>query len=363
MNNWGFDYKIEYIDPKYESVSEIKKLLNENNLEYENDIEKSIIIRHRGKIIASGSYSENVIKSVVIDTDYQNQGLLNTLVTKLKKSINKNGYDKIFVYTTENSSSKFNNLGFNKIDGISPYPVLMEDAIEDINNFSKNLKYKFEKKINEKFSFKNYKNKNIAALVVNCNPITKGHLYLIEKAAKENDVVVIFVVSEDKSLFSTNIRYKLIKEATKKIKNRILFTGEDYIISHATFPTYFLGKDEQDKKNRLYAELDAKIFGEYFAQPLNINKRYVGKEPYSPMTAAYNKALEKHLPKYGIKVIKVDRKKHKGKAISASTVRKYIKDGKWDLIKPIVPKVTYEFLKNAEAKPIIKKIKDSNSRH
>ena len=81
------------------------------------------------------------------------------------------------------------------------------------------------------------------------------------------------------------------------------------------------------------------------------------------MTAAYNKALKKYLPKHGIKVIEVDRKKFQGNAISASRVRKYVKEDKIDKIKPLVPQVTYEFLKSPEAKPIIKDIRNSNSRH
>ena len=38
---------------------------------------------------------------------------------------------------------------------------------------------------------------------MNCNPFTKGHKYLIEKASKENDVVHLFILTEDKSEFST----------------------------------------------------------------------------------------------------------------------------------------------------------------
>ena len=36
---------------------------------------------------------------------------------------------------------------------------------------------------------------------MNCNPFTLGHKYIVEKAARENDNVIIFVVEEDKSSF------------------------------------------------------------------------------------------------------------------------------------------------------------------
>ena len=39
------------------------------------------------------------------------------------------------------------------------------------------------------------------AVVMNCNPLTLGHRYLIEQALKQCDYLMIFVVQEDKSFF------------------------------------------------------------------------------------------------------------------------------------------------------------------
>ena len=135
------------------------------------------------------------------------------------------------------------------------------------------------------------------------------------------------------------------------------------MISHVTFPSYFIGPDNEDKRNTIYAELDAKIFAKYFADILEINKRYVGKEPYSPVTNAYNNALQKYLPKYGVELKVIDRKDYDGQVISASTVRQHIRDGEIDKIKPLVPKATYDFVKSEEAEEIIEKIKNTDTRH
>lgn len=135
------------------------------------------------------------------------------------------------------------------------------------------------------------------------------------------------------------------------------------MISHVTFPSYFIGLDNEKKRNTIYAELDAKIFVEYFADILKINRRYVGKEPYSPVTNAYNSALQKYLPEYGVELKIIDRKEYNGEVISASTVRQYIRNGEIDKIKPLVPKVTYDFIKSEEAEEIIKEIKNTNARH
>lgn len=53
-----------------------------------------------------------------------------------------------------------------------------------------------------------------------------GHRYLIEKAATENDEVVVFVVEEDKSIFPTDVRFELVKKGCEDLKNVIVLKGE-----------------------------------------------------------------------------------------------------------------------------------------
>ena len=190
---------------------------------------------------------------------------------------------------------------------------------------------------------------------MNANPFTLGHLYLIEKASKENDILYLFIVSEDKSIFPFNIRKKLVIEGTSHLKNIIYHDSGPYIISSATFPSYFQ-KDENDVIES-HANIDLEIFVK-IAKNLDINVRYVGEEPKSIVTGIYNKIMETKLPQYGIKCIVVPRKnENSGEIISASNVRKLIKDGDFDKIKEMVPECTYKYLISPEAKYVIEKIK------
>ena len=200
-----------------------------------------------------------------------------------------------------------------------------------------------------------------AMIVMNCNPFTFGHQYLIEKAASENNEVLIFIVEEDKSSFPFKDRIELVKQGTSHIKNVKVIPGTEYLISSATFPNYFLRQEDDFLIE--YTKLDAAICGSQFGKKLNINRRYVGDEPYCKVTNRYNESLKEILPTYGVEVVVVPRKELNGKAISASTVREYIKEDKIQELKDLVPQTTYDFLTSPKGKEIGEKIKANNSPH
>ena len=198
-------------------------------------------------------------------------------------------------------------------------------------------------------------------IVMNCNPFTYGHQYLIEKAAKENEEVLIFVVEEDKSVFPFSVRYNLVKEGTAHLNNVKVLPGSEYIISSATFPNYFLRKEDDSLIE--YTKLDATIAGKQFGKKLNINKRYIGEEPYCKVTKKYNETLMEILPQYGMEVVLVPRKEIEEIAISASIVREKIKNGEIEELRSLVPETTFNFLISAEGKEIEEKLKNSNLPH
>lgn len=74
---------------------------------------------------------------------------------------------------------------------------------------------------------------------MNANPFTLGHLYLTERASAENDTVHLFMVSEDASLIPFKVRRRLVTEGTSHLDNIIYHDSGPYIISSATFPSYF----------------------------------------------------------------------------------------------------------------------------
>lgn len=183
---------------------------------------------------------------------------------------------------------------------------------------------------------------SIGSIVMNCNPFTNGHKYLIETAAGMVDKLYIFVVEENKSFFQYKDRLELVKKGTSHLKNVCVLPSGKFIISAETFPGYF------NKANLQGATIDASkdvdTYGQYIAPTLGITYRFAGEEPLDLVTRQYNQSMEDRLPLYGIKFIVIPRKKDSGEVISASRVRACMKDDKWDEIRKIVPQTTYEFL-------------------
>ncbi|MDR2899684.1 MAG: adenylyltransferase/cytidyltransferase family protein [Clostridiales bacterium] len=184
----------------------------------------------------------------------------------------------------------------------------------------------------------------IGSIVMNCNPFTNGHRYLIEHSLELCDFLYIFVVEEDKSFFSFEDRLMLVKQGTSDLPNVKVIPGGKFIISSVTLPEYFDKETNPDVK--IDASKDVNIFAETIAPTLNITKRFLGEEPLDPITNQYNQALLETLPKSGVSVTIIPRKEfEQGKPISASTVRKLLKDKDFDAISQIVPKTTLDYLK------------------
>ena len=194
----------------------------------------------------------------------------------------------------------------------------------------------------------------IAALVMNANPFTLGHQYLVEKAAADNDLLHLFIVSEDKSLVPFSVRKKLVMEGTSHLDNIIYHESGPYIISNATFPSYF--QKDAAAVMESHANLDLTIFVQ-IAQALGINFRYVGEEPNSQVTGIYNNIMAEKLPENNITCTIVPRKEADGMVISASTVRTALKSDNIELLKTLVPKTTLHYFQSKEAVPVIQKIK------
>ena len=199
-----------------------------------------------------------------------------------------------------------------------------------------------------------------AAVVVNCNPFTLGHKAVIAQASEENDSVIIFVVSEDRSVFPFPVRLNLVKLGVVDLSNVVVVPTGDYYVSLATFPAYFTREQDVIEAQ---TKLDATLFAAKIAPAVGVSVRYAGDEPYCPVTASYNQALAKVLPELGIECKVVPRIAVADEAVSASRVRDLLKSKTWCEIKKLVPDTTFQFLKSEEARPIIEKIQQISSRH
>ena len=196
---------------------------------------------------------------------------------------------------------------------------------------------------------------------MNANPFTLGHQFLVETAAAACGTLHLFVVSEDASLVPFAVRKRLIREGTAHIPNVILHDSGPYMISSATFPSYFL-KDEASVITG-HAKLDIQIFTK-IAGALGIAVRYVGEEPASEVTGIYNRIMTEELPKAGIACRVIPRRTvsgdmASGAVISASTVRQCLQKEDWQSLRALVPETTLRYFQSAEAAPVLKKIREA----
>jgi len=182
----------------------------------------------------------------------------------------------------------------------------------------------------------------IGSIVMNCNPFTLGHRYLIEYAASQVKHLYIFAVEEDKSIFPFSDRFELIKAGTSDLLNVTVIPSGKFIISSLTFSDYFNKSELQDRT--IDPSMDVSLFGKEIAPKLNITVRFAGEEPLDKVTKQYNDTMKRVLPSYGIEFIEIPRKEFGGKVISATLVRKHLKNKNYDEIKNLVPATTYEYL-------------------
>lgn len=190
--------------------------------------------------------------------------------------------------------------------------------------------------------FKTFDYNKIGSIVMNCNPFTYGHRYLIEQALKKVDYLIIFVVEEDKSVFSFIERFVMVCEGVADLENVKVVPSGPFILSRTTFPEYFIKvRDEELEQN---VENDITLFAEKIAPRLNIRYRFVGEEPEDEVTNEYNNAMKRILPQNGIELIEIPRKIRNGKVISASKVREILEHDTIMELNELIPETTLQIL-------------------
>lgn len=182
------------------------------------------------------------------------------------------------------------------------------------------------------------------AIVMNCNPMTYGHLKLIEYAACKCDWLYVFVITMDTFDFSFDQRYKMVVQSTKHLKNITVIPSGNYFGTILQFGEYS-SKDDPEKVREIHPEKDNYIFGKYIAKVLNIKVRFVGEELVDAVTAQFNIILQQQLPSYGVAVEVVPRFKQNGITISAKYVRKLIKEKNFEEVAKFIPPEALEVIK------------------
>ncbi len=177
---------------------------------------------------------------------------------------------------------------------------------------------------------------------MNCNPFTYGHRYLIEQALGKVDFLIIFVVEEDRSVFSFEERFAMVSAGVADLWNIKVVPSGPFILSQTTFPEYFIKAADEDLVRNV--ENDITIFAEKIAPYLHINYRFVGEEPEDGVTREYNEAMKRILPRHGIELVEIPRKKLGNRFVSASAVRECLERNDRKALEKLVPKTTMDIL-------------------
>jgi [citrate (pro-3S)-lyase] ligase len=307
-------------------IDDVKNLLKINNLTYEDTITKTIGLYDQKRMVATGSIDHNVIKMIAVDPDYTSRNLSSKILSYLLFDMEANQFSHYFLFTKPENKKVFNSFNFNEVIETKDV-VLYENKEKNITQTLQEIK----KTLPPKKGIRN-------CIVMNLNPMTLGHLHLIEKATPDNGDLIIFLVETNASKIDYKTRYNILKKTISHFKNIHILPSTDYIISRATFPTYFL-KDEQ--RMEVYTQLDVSIFKQYFMPIFEIDMRFVGQEPLDPLTDAYNKTLKDIL---GSQLTIIKRLTLEEKVISASYVRLLARQKKFDELKLIVPHATFKFI-------------------
>lgn len=331
MDTFGQNFEIRSIPLSIKSYkNKVEKFLNDNDLRLDEvDYYAGVFLVGEDDILlGGGGLQGNVIKCIAIADDLRETGMGTKLISHLYLQAINNGEETVRVFTKPENKEIFTSLGF-KLLATSDKAILLENGngLKHYCDYLASLRREGEN----------------GAIVMNANPFTLGHRYLIETAAKEVNNLYIIVVKENRSLFSYDDRKHMITKGTEDLKNVIICEGSDYQISNTTFPTYFLKEITDATDTQISLDLD--LFSKHIAPALNIKKRFIGTEPKDVLTNRYNYLIKSILPEKCIKVVEVDRLQNESNVIiSATTVRECLSSFDFYGAKQLVYPTTIPFL-------------------
>ena len=367
----------------------IEAFLKRNALRIDDMNYYAAMLDDDGEMIAGGGLKDDVIKCVAVDDAHKGEAIANTLVSHLISHANQEGYGCIKLFTKPKNRQLFESLSF-RLLAEAPEAILMETGIGGISNTVEALKKikeesekykeynkeckednkeckednkeckedskecKEEEKTNLNTTTPQHLNTSYlttsppqhlnttmqptGCIVMNCNPFTLGHRYLIEQAAKQVERLYVMVVREDCSLFAYTERKAMVEQGVADIENVSVIDGSDYAISRATFPTYFLKRLDDAADTQMLLDLD--LFRRHIAPALGATVRFVGTEPTDQLTRRYNQLMHEALKD----VREINRLEKDGNAVSASRVRKAMEEGDMNTIRQLVPPTTLPYI-------------------
>lgn len=369
------DYTVSRISPTDKrAVRQMDALLEKEGIERDKNLDYSIgLFDDNYDLVATGSCFANTLRCMAVSSEHQGEGLMNQIISHLIEFQYSRGNTSLFLYTKCNTARFFGDLGFYEIARVEGKVVFMENRRTGFADYLKRLQKEtsafFESEKGQALLAQNKMHAQlsenaacagpsakIGAVIMNANPFTLGHRYLLQQAAASVDLLHVFVVSEDASLVPFSVRRQLVAEGSADLPNVICHETGPYMISNATFPSYFL--KDSDTVIRSHAKLDIQVFLR-IAKALSVTDRFVGEEPFSQVTGIYNQVMAEELASAGLNCHVIPRKADEEGAISASEVRCLIRDGNFEVLKKKVPACTFRYFTSEAAEPVIQKIRSA----
>ena len=325
----------------------IEQFLGDNGLRLDDvDYYATLVDETTDEIVAGGGLKGGVIKCVAVADGHKGEAVANQIVSHLIAQANADGHQCVKLFTKPQNQRMFESMSF-RLLAEAPKAILMETGIGGIKRYSEELESEKEKVKSEKSNGKlHHLNPSpqqpimpqSGIIIMNCNPFTLGHRYLIEQAAQQVDTLYILVVREDCSMFGYDERKAMIVRGVAHINNVVVCDGSEYSISATTFPTYFLKSLSDASDTQMTLDID--LYRRHIAPALDATVRFVGTEPDDPLTRRYNELMKSMLPD----VREVARLQQSGVAVSASRVRKAIVENHLALAARLVPPTTVPYI-------------------
>lgn len=301
-------------------------------------------------LVACGARAGDVLKMIAIDPAHQGASLLGEVVGELVRLGRRAGQDGLLVFTRPEHAPSFEALNLRLLASQARVALLEHGG-------------RFQAWLDACRARAQGRGGPgaVGAVVMNCNPFTLGHQWLVEQAAAQVGLLHLLVVREERSAFPFEVRRRLVEAGTAHLPNVVIHDTSRYAVSDVTFPAYFLGKGEPVAEYQL--ELDLDLFGRRIAPGLGVTRRFFGSEPTCQTTRAYNAAMHRWLPRHGVEPVELDRLEVGGAPISASTVRAAMARDDLSTLQALVPATTLAYLRSPEGRALGARLSNTQGRH
>ena len=275
---------------------QVESFLRESGLRMEELDRYYAICAPDGSILAGAGIKADIIKCVAVAPSARSEGFMLPLLSRIVSDAAARGILNLKVFTKPENREIFESIGF-KVLASAPKAILMENG-RGLEKYCEYLSGICHASGSVFHCQRKPSARKCGVIVMNANPFTLGHKYLIDKALEQVDHLFIIPVQEDLSSFPYPERLAMIKahaDALSVISSVVekshitVLEGSGYVISAATFPTYFL-KDRSDAaETQMLLDLD--LFEKHIMPALGASVRFVGSEPLDPLTARYNSLM------------------------------------------------------------------------